>query len=224
MSPLKPATPVDLAALADRFVAHFPKLNAEQRRIAVALYRLLALGEPVPPRQIALRTGAAVHQVNDLLNTVPAVYREDGKVIGFWGLTIRKLSKHRFHTAGRTLYTWCAWDALFIPKILGRSAEVESEDAQTGATIRLTVAPDSVAAAAPRGTFVSMLEPREDMLEDVVSRLCHFIHFFASQASGLAWTEKHVGTLLLSLEEAFELGQRTNQMRYGEALLQNAET
>ena len=95
--------PIDLAALADRFVACFPKLNAEERKIFVALYRLLALGEPVPPLQIALRAGAAVHQVNALLDAVPAVYREDGKVIGFWGLTLRELSKHRFQTGGRTL-------------------------------------------------------------------------------------------------------------------------
>ena len=136
--------PIDLAALADRFVACFPKLNAEERKIFVALYRLLALGEPVPPLHIALRAGAAVQQVNALPDAVPAVYREDGKVIGFWGLALRELSKHCFQTGGRTLYTWCAWDALFIPMILGQTAEVESEDARTGTTIRLTVAPGSV--------------------------------------------------------------------------------
>lgn len=190
----RPEHALDLAALADRFVACFPKLNAEGRRVFVALYRQLALGEPVAPREIALRAGVAVHQVNALLDSVPAVYREDAKVIGFWGLTLRQLSKHRFRTEGRTLYTWCAWDALFIPMILGKTAEVESADPQTGATIRLTVAPDRVEAVAPRGTVVSMLEPREDMLEDVVTRLCHYIHFFASEASGRAWTAKHPGT------------------------------
>ena len=210
---------IDLGALADRFVACFPKLNAEERRIFVALYRQLALGEPVAPQEIALRAGAAVLQVNALLDAVPAVYREEGKVIGFWGLTVHPLSKHRFHTEDRTLYTWCAWDALFIPMILGKTAYVESEDAHTGAPISLTVTPERVEAVAPRGTVVSMLEPREDMLADVVKRLCHYIHFFASQASGRAWTKKHPGTVLLSLDDAFELGRRTNQMRYGEALL-----
>ena len=208
-----------IAALADRFVACFPKLNAEERRVFVALYRQLALGEPVAPQEIALRTGAAVDRVNALLDAVPAVYREEGKVIGFWGLTVRPLSKHRFQTGNRTLYTWCAWDALFIPMILAKTAYVESEDAHTGAPIRLTVTPERVQAVAPRGTVVSMLEPREDMLADVVTRLCHYIHFFASEASGRAWTKKHPGTVLLSLEDAFELGRRTNRMRYGEALL-----
>ena len=210
----------NVAALADRFVACFPELNAEGRRIFVALYRQLALGEPVLPHEIALRAGVDLHQVNALLDAVPAVYREDERVIGFWGLSLRKLSKHRFYTEGRTLYTWCAWDALFIPMILGRTAKVESEDPQTGEPIRLTVGPDCVEAVAPRGVVVSMLEPREDMLEDVVTRLCHYIHFFASDASGRAWTTEHPGTVLLSLEDAFELGRRTNRMRYGEALEQ----
>jgi alkylmercury lyase len=214
--------PIDLAALADRFVACFPKLNAEGRRVFVALYRVLSLGEPVSAQQVAQRAGVSLHQVNTLLDAVPGVYREDGKVTGFWGLTLRKLSKHRFHTGERTLYTWCAWDALFIPMILGNTAYIESEDAQTGAPIRLTVAPDRVTAVSPRGTVVSMLEPREDMLADVVTRLCHYIHFFASEVSGRAWITKHPGTVLLSLEDAFELGRRTNQMRYGEALLNDS--
>jgi alkylmercury lyase len=210
---------IDLGALADRFVACFPKLNAEGRRVFVALYRQLALGEPVAPQKVALRAGAAVDRVNALLDAVPAVYREEGKVIGFWGLTVRPLSRHRFHTGDRTLYTWCAWDALFIPMILGKTAYVESEDAHTGAPISLTVTPERVEAVAPRGAVVSMLEPREDMLADVVTRLCHYIHFFASEASGRAWITKHPGAMLLSLEDAFELGRRTNQMRYGEALM-----
>lgn len=210
---------IDLAGLADRFVACFPKLNAEGRKVFVALYRELSLGEPVSARQVAQRAGVSSQRVNALLDTVPAVYREEGKVIGFWGLTVRPLSKHRFQTGNRTLYTWCAWDALFIPMILAKTAYVESEDANTGAPIRLTVAPDRVEAVAPRGTVVSMLEPREDMLADVVTRLCHYIHFFASEASGRAWITQHPGTVLLSLEDAFELGRRTNQLRYGEALL-----
>lgn len=214
--------PIDLGALAERFVACFPRLDAEGRKVFVALYRELSLGEPVAAQQVAQRAGASLHQVNALLDAVPAVYREDGKVIGFWGLTLRKLSKHRFQVADRTLYTWCAWDALFIPTILAKTACVESEDAHTGAPIRLTVAPDRVQLVAPRGTVVSMLEPREEMLADVVTRLCRYIHFFASAVSGRAWTKKHPGTVLLSLEDAFELGRRTNQMRYGEALQLNA--
>ncbi|MGH8708765.1 MAG: organomercurial lyase, partial [Burkholderiales bacterium] len=151
-----------VAALADRFVACFPKLNAEERRVFVALYRELSLGEPVSAQQLAQRAGVSLHQVKALLDAMPAVYREDGKVTGFWGLTLRKLSKHRFHIGNRTLYTWCAWDALFIPMILAKTAEVESEDPHSGAPIRLTVAPDGVQAVAPHGTVVSMLEPRED--------------------------------------------------------------
>lgn len=209
---------IDLDALADRFVAYFPKMNAEGRKIFIALYRELSLGEPVSTQQVAERAGVSLQRVDALLDAVPAVYREEGKVIGFWGLTVRPLSKHRFRTGDRTLYTWCAWDALFMPKILGKTAHVDSDDPHTGAPIRLTVAPERVEAVAPPGTVVSMLEPREDMLADVVSRLCHYIHFFASAQSGRAWTAKHPGTVLLSLEDAFELGRRTNQLRYGDAL------
>src|SRR2546425_4356157 len=51
---------------------------------------------------------------------------------------------HRFRIDGRTLYTWCAWDSLFIPVILHREAEVESLAPGSTARVRLRVAADRV--------------------------------------------------------------------------------
>lgn len=41
---------------------------------------------------------------------------------------------------------------------------------------------------------------------------CHFVHFFASRQAGDSWTQEHGGTFLLSLDEAFEVGQRVNAL------------
>lgn len=211
-------TEVDVQELADRFVAIFPALESEGRTVAVTLYRLLARGEPVTPAGLARAAGVEPARVTALLDSWPGVYREDGRVIGFWGLTPRPFSNHRLRVAGRDLYAWCAWDALFLPQILGRPAAVESADAHTGEPVRLRVTPEGIRDAAPPGTVISMLEPREDMVADVVARLCHYIHFFAAAESGRAWRAQHPGTLLLSLEEAFLLGRIKNERRFGEAL------
>jgi alkylmercury lyase len=39
---------------------------------------------------------------------------------------------HRFEINGLTLWTWCAWDSLFIPEILAQTARVASRDPETG--------------------------------------------------------------------------------------------
>ena len=116
----------------------FPSLEPESARVASHLYRLLAQGEPVAPRALADAAGLAEEQVREILAPWPGVYREEDRIIGFWGLTPRPFSKHLFKVDGRQLYTWCAWDTLFIPQILGRTAEVESPCPVTGETIRLS--------------------------------------------------------------------------------------
>jgi hypothetical protein len=46
----------------------------------------------------------------------------------------------------------------------------------------------------------------------VIQGFCHFVHFFVSEVAGKTWTERHPGTFLLSLAEAFELGRKVNAL------------
>ncbi|MGH7575101.1 MAG: organomercurial lyase [Longimicrobiales bacterium] len=47
---------------------------------------------------------------------------------------------HRFEIDARTLGTWCAWDSLFIPELLGEAARVQSTDPETGEVVRCVTA------------------------------------------------------------------------------------
>lgn len=62
----------------------------------------------------------------------------DGAVVAFSGLSLRP-TKHRLAVAGRQLFTWCAWDTLFLPELLDQPAEVGSTCPVTGAPVRLRV-------------------------------------------------------------------------------------
>ncbi len=113
-------------ALAQKVADAFPDLSATDQKIAVGLYRLLAEGEPVSPDLLAQHLDLSKSVVREVLNSWPAVYFNDEKnVVGFWGLALQEMP-HRFKVNGRQLYTWCAWDSLFIPELLGKTAEVES--------------------------------------------------------------------------------------------------
>ncbi len=213
-----PSPPWSVPALAERFVTLFPRLDSETRRIAKNIYRLLAGGEPVAFGNLAAAAGFAEDRVREVVEGWPGVYYEDGRIIGFWGLTPRVFSKHRLEVEGRGLYTWCAWDTLFIPKILGKIAQVESPDPMTGEAVRLTVTPDGIEGLEPADALMSMLAPAEDILDDIVAKLCHFIFFFAGRESGERWTAQNPGTFLMTLSEGFELGRLKNEARFGDSL------
>ena len=147
------------------------------------------------------------------------VYRDEaGRVVGYWGLAISEMS-HRFEVNGRRLSTWCAWDTLFIPELLGKVAQVESLCPVSGKAIRLSVGPDGLRSVEPEGTVVSFLAPDESgFRRDVISAFCHYIHFFSSAEVGADWLERNPGTFLVSLPDAFRLGRMKNQMQYKEVL------
>lgn len=204
--------------LADKIVNAMPKLGFGERRIAVGLYRLLADGEPVSPERLAETLNLSVSRVRETLSQWPGVYYDDNRaVIGFWGLVLSEMP-HRFQVDGRNLYTWCAWDSLFIPGILRKTARVESTDPVTNEKISLVVEPEGVKELEPADTVVSFLAPDRVFDADIIQSFCHFVHFFGSRDSGERWSSEHNGTLLFSADQAYELGRLTNARNFGEAL------
>ncbi len=125
---------------------------------------------------------------------------------------------HRFQVDGRTLYTWCAWDSVFIPGILGKTAHVESTDPLTREKISLVVEPEGVKELEPADTVVSFLAPNRVFDANIIQSFCHFVHFFGSRESGERWTSEHNGTFLFSVDEAYELGRLTNARNLGHPL------
>lgn len=192
-------TRVDIEALASRFVEIAPALDEDDKRMSLALYRLLAEGRPVAPSALAIEAELDEPRVRARLESWPGVFfDEQGKVQGYWGLAIPEMN-HRFEVGGRTLYTWCAWDSLFLPEILRRTAAVRSLCPVTGETIRLTVRPDAIVAVNPAETVMSF--PRVERMElgaDVVTKFCHYVHFFSSREVAEEWIEKNPDHLVLS--------------------------
>jgi alkylmercury lyase len=128
---------------------------------------------------------------------------------------ITKLSPtYRFEVDGRDLFTWYAWDTLFLPAILDIAARVESACPTTGETISLVVSPGGIIKTSHPGAVVSFLAPDQHYDAAVIRSFCHYVHFFASREAGVTWTAEHPGTILLSLEDAFELGRRVNALNF----------
>lgn len=206
-----------------------PVLTSEEQHAALMLYRELAKGEPVGVEQLAAALSVPAAKAAELLQR-PSIKAftypdEHGRVLGFGGLAAGPMH-HTFRVDGRTLWTWCAWDSLFIPELLDATAHVESPDPETGEVVRLDVGPRGVTTVEPGTAVVSFLQPDASDFDksaaNVMATFCNFVFFFASRESGDRWAAKHPGTFLYSLNEAVALARRLNAKVFGLALAQQA--
>ena len=130
--------------------------------IALALLRALAAGHPVPDTELAAATGRDQAQVTTGLARWPNIHRDErGRVIAFSGLSLRPTA-HRFEVGECELFTWCAWDTLFLPALLDQPAVARSRCPATGAGVRLTVEPECASSPArtPPTTSCVITRPR----------------------------------------------------------------
>ena len=208
-----------------------PQFLPEEQEVAVALYHELAKGRAVDAAQLGRALGISPEESAALLQRDSIrdfTYPDDqGRVLGFGGLAAAPMH-HQFEVDGRKLSTWCAWDGLFIPGILGRAARITSADPESGELVRLVVTPDRIEAAEPPGAVVSFVLSDAEVFgtsaANVMAKFCHFIFFFSSRLSGESWVAKHPGTFLYSLDEAFVLAKRLNARNFGPELKRRASS
>jgi alkylmercury lyase len=203
----------------DIFPTDLINLSTEEQRVSIAVYRLLAGGRPVSLEKVSSTTDLSPEAVQKIMRHWRSVYYDkSGRIIGYWGLALAKMH-HRFEVDGKALFTWCAWDGLFIPAILKSTANITSACPVTGEEIRLTVAPDRLKKSSSRSVFMSFITPEPSGLrENAILNFCHYVYFFSSAAAAAKWSSEHQGTFVLSLDEAFNLAREKNQLQYQDIL------
>jgi alkylmercury lyase len=209
---------IDTSELAEQVSCCTEDLDARDQRVQLKLFRLLAEGDPVEPERLAAQVALPDSEVRALLARWHGVHSDEaGRVVAFQGLSLVE-APHRFRVAGRELYTWCAWDTLFLPELIGRPAEVQSTCPTSGATVSLHASPEGPSEVSPSEAALSFIRPGGSFSEDTIASFCRFVHFFASPQAAEPWTRRHSGTFVISIEQGFEIGRRTNAAQLGAAL------
>jgi len=216
--------PISLDTIHETLVEAFPLLDATAQRAGAALYHLLAQGDPLPPDALAEKMGwpegnaKQYLREGDLRSMVEWGGASGNLVVGYGGLTTRH-SRHSLILDGRRLSTWCAWDALFIPEILGKPATVESVCPQSGNPVRLRVDGDQLERMVDREPVLSFKLPdptnRFISSDQEILEFCNHVNLFTTRQAGTTWISTRPGTFLLSLADGFSLGKRYNEARYG---------
>lgn len=172
--------------------------------------RLLAEGEPVALDRLAEAAGIAIEEVRTVLAQHPAIeWDEQGRLAGF-GLTLNP-TPHSFTFKGRTVFGWCASDALIFPVMLQESGIVESMCPVTGRRIRVEVAPDRLLSVDPPKAVVSKVRPDRD-LYDIRAEICSLGLFFSSREAAAPWLEAYPDGIISSVEEDFEIHRRAKEL------------
>ena len=190
-----------------------PKFEPDVSQLLIKVIRTVAEGHPVTDEYVS-RIVAEIEideaRAEEFLRAMTE-RDDDDNIIGIVGLSQNPSWAHRFNVNGHSLRTWCAWDTLYIPLLLNRTATVESESPASKETVRVTVSPDAVTETDPKEAVVSVvvLEPDPDRtsVEEIWSQFCHQVYFFASREEGEQWTAGRDDIEILSVDEAFELGK-----------------
>jgi alkylmercury lyase len=194
-----------LQAFADSLADTFP--CCDDAPLALGLIDQLAEGEPVTVGRLAQAVDRNEPDVAAVVDRWPNVHRDDqGRIVAFAGLSLTP-TQHGFDVAGSPLYAWCAWDALFLPGLIGQEARVKSTCPVTGTEVRLTVRPAGVHNAEPASLLVSFPAPASTIISDITGSFCRHVRFLAGREAAEVWLAGDQGGLVLSLDDAVELGR-----------------
>ena len=160
------------------------RADAGTRRILLRLYGLLAEGAPVTLAALAARAEVSEEAARRAVAGVPGtgIARDAaGRIVGFGGLTLEP-TRHSLSVGGRRLYTWCAFDTLFAPQLLGTAVDIASTCPATGKEIRLRATPEGVEEIAPAEAVLSFVTPDLAACNaDIRGAFCCHVAFYASR-------------------------------------------
>ncbi len=189
----------------------------ELQRLSIAAYRLLARGLPVGPSQFAETLSVEETEVEDWLSSFPAsTVERDGneQLTAFVGLSLSP-TRHRFSIGGKQLYTWCVFDALFLPEIIGLDAQLRTKCPHSGQELTVRIGPSGILDADPEHCVMSWLNPDADQCrEDLRGAFCNHVSLYASRADFDAAGIGEKGSTALSLDQASDLARQRNRLRY----------
>jgi alkylmercury lyase len=182
------------------------------------LVQLLVQGRPVAPELLASRLNRELEEMRTILQAHPELeYDAQGNLVGS-GLTLVP-TPHQFLVEQRTLFAWCAFDTLTYPVELHLSAQITSRCPVTGSSVQLTVTPEQVLDLDPGEAQVSLVvDVAAECCYNVREDVCNYGHFFASREAAMKWQAAHQETVILSVEEAYQVGKLVEGSRFRDAV------
>jgi alkylmercury lyase len=182
-------------------------LTREAAAFSRLILQLLAEGQPVTPERLAEATG----QPTEVIRAHLAAMQNGGCELNGQGALVGSAltltpTPHRFRVNDHDLYAWCALDTLFLPALIGQTAEIASPCPQTGESVQLMVSPDGIEVFTPAETALSIVIA-SGCTSGISGTFCGQIHFFASGDAAETWRAGREDIMVLTLNEAYQLAK-----------------
>jgi alkylmercury lyase len=178
-------------------------------RVTIRTMQALAEAKPVSPQRLTEIWEMPLEQVRALLRQAVASGRaevdDQGNLVG--GVLSLLPTRHRITIEGKQLFAWCAYDAIYAPGVVGKTAQIVSDDPVTGDTIRLTITPVGVSEVQPKETVVSVVGAETDVRGGPASPRCSQMLFFGARETAERWLQDHPAVSILTVEEVFEIAE-----------------
>lgn len=179
-------------------------------RVTIQTIQALAEGQPIPPDRLAELWKMPLKQIRSILDQAVTNGRaevdDQGNLVG--AILSLVPTNHQISMNGKQLYAWCAYDAIYAPGVVGKTAEIFSSDPMTGEAIHALITPDGVSEVQPSDAVVSVLGADADMVGGPNSPRCSQMLFFGSRDSAEMWAKDRPGIVILTVEEVFEIARQ----------------
>jgi alkylmercury lyase len=199
-----------LEAIADRLSE---QLQCVHEDLCLPILHQVTRGKPI--KKAALAASLDMSQGNleqRLLHLPDTEFDQQGNIVG-WGVTLVP-TRHRFQIDGKSLYTWCAFDTVLFPPLLGKEVQVQSACPVTGRPITFVATPEgTIKHLTPASSIMSLIIPAERS-ECVRATFCERSLFFESEQAASTWLASHPEAILLFIEEAAVVGKRVAASRF----------
>jgi len=205
-------------ALEQLFIQAFPDLDAPAQQQALQLYQQLAKGKAISVAALAEQWALTEADTKELLDSWTGVaFNQKQAIKGFWGVDTQA-TNHRFYLNDTPLYTWCAWDLLFMPHIYKQTIKASTVCPISEQIIQLTISEKGIETVSPSGALITFIQPELSALKaNVTQSFCQYIFFVASEAEGEQWKSKQDNGFLMTMHDGFELGKKIIQTVFKDA-------
>ena len=167
----------------------------------IIVQKELLKGSPLDVEHVSGLLSVSLSETIRIVNQFGEL-NQHGKVVGFAGLSIVP-TNHKFEVNGKSLYTWCAADALMFPAALNVTAYICSTDPINKEKIELTVSPDAIEKVSPESTVASVVETMDTC--NIRTSFCDRVHFFTSEKTAKEWIKENEEASIMPIEEIFKI-------------------
>ena len=142
-------------------------------------------------------------------------YSATGEILAYRGVTLNQTKHYVFHNNVK-IYTWCAFDTLFLADLLVEPVSIFSNCPACGKAISCKVTDRNLISSKDSDIVMSFIIPdKVDFCEDLQNAFCCKVYFFCNQQCGSEWINLSPEIALFNLAESLVIAQERNRQFLG---------